>query len=90
MNTTKIQQPNYTANGTVYQLVIPMDIEEMIPVDDSVRLINAVMERINVCRVLPHGENRVVTQTSIQNPRLRIHERNIFQSKIRTGLPTRY
>ncbi len=47
MKTIKIQQPNYTANGTVYQLVIPMDIEEMIPVDDSVRLLNTVLERMN-------------------------------------------
>lgn len=38
VNTIKLQQPNYTANGTVYQLVIPMDIEEIIPLDDSVRL----------------------------------------------------
>lgn len=51
MKTIKIQQPNYTANGTVYQLVIPMDIEEMIPVDDSVRLLNAVMERMNYTKL---------------------------------------
>lgn len=28
-------------------MVIPMDIEEMIPVDDSVRLLNAVLERVD-------------------------------------------
>jgi len=40
-------QPDYTLNGNVYQLVIPMDIGEMIPADDSVRLLNSVLERMN-------------------------------------------
>lgn len=45
VNTMKLR-PDYTVNGTVYQLVMsmdmPMDIGEMIPADDSVRLFNAV------------------------------------------------
>jgi transposase len=40
-------QPDYTLTGNVYQLVIPMDIGEMIPADDSVRLLNAVLERMD-------------------------------------------
>ncbi|WP_084576499.1 hypothetical protein [Sporomusa malonica] len=41
---SKKLQPDYTINGNVYQLVIPMDIGKMIPAEDSVRLLNAVME----------------------------------------------
>jgi transposase len=48
---TKKLQPDYTTNGNVYQLVIPMDIGEMIPADDSVRLLNAVMERVDYRRL---------------------------------------
>jgi len=40
-------QPDYTLTGNVYQLVIPMDIGEMIPADDSVRLLNVVLERMD-------------------------------------------
>ncbi|TWH46689.1 IS1182 family transposase [Sporomusa sp. KB1] len=48
---TKKLQTDYTTNGNVYQLVIPMDIGEMIPADDSVRLLNAVMERMDYRRL---------------------------------------
>ena len=48
---TKKLQPDYTTNGNVYQLVIPMDIGEMIPADDSVRLLNAVMEKVDYRRL---------------------------------------
>jgi transposase len=44
-------QPDYTSNGSVYQLVIPMDIGDMIPADDSVRLLNAVFERIDYTKL---------------------------------------
>lgn len=46
-----ILQPDYTLNGSVYQLVIPMDIGEMIPADDSVRLLNAVFERMDYSKL---------------------------------------
>lgn len=44
-------QPDYTTPGEVYQLVIPMDIGEMIPADDSVRLLNAVFERMDYSKL---------------------------------------
>lgn len=44
---SNILRPDYTSTGNVYQLVIPMDIGDMIPADDSVRLLNAVLERID-------------------------------------------
>ncbi|SDR03655.1 Transposase [Pelosinus fermentans] len=42
---------NYTADGNVYQLVFPMDIGEMIPVDDSVRLLSVVLERMDYSKL---------------------------------------
>ena len=49
--TTIKLQPDYTSNGSVYQLAIPMDIGEMIPADDSVRLLDAVFERMDYTKL---------------------------------------
>lgn len=48
---TKNLQPNYTIDGNVYQLILPMDIGEMIPADDSVRLLSAVLERMDYSKL---------------------------------------
>ena len=45
------QLDQYTSPGSVTQLVIPMDIETLIPVDDSVRLLNSLIERMD-CSLL--------------------------------------
>lgn len=44
-------QANYTTEGNIYQLVLPMDIGEMIPADDSVRLLSAVLERLDYSKL---------------------------------------
>ena len=49
--TNPITQSDYTANGSMYQLTIPMDIGEMIPCDDSVRLLDAILERMDYSRL---------------------------------------
>jgi len=41
-----LQQEYYTTVPAVYQLVLPVDIGDLIPADDSVRLLNAAMERM--------------------------------------------
>lgn len=46
----KIQE-NYITDTTIYQLVLPMDIGEMIPADDSVRLLSAVLERLDYSKL---------------------------------------
>jgi len=38
---TNILRSGYTSNGSVYQPVLTMDIGELIPADDSVRLLGA-------------------------------------------------
>lgn len=50
MNKTKIQL-DYTSNGSVFQLSLPMDVTEIIPEKDSVRLLNAVLERIDYTKL---------------------------------------
>lgn len=46
--TNKNLHSNYKVNGDIYQLfLLPMDIGEMIPAEDSVRLLSAVMERMD-------------------------------------------
>ncbi|MDP3058900.1 MAG: transposase [bacterium] len=44
---TNILQPDYTLTGRMYQLALPMDIGIKILADDSVRLLNAVLERMD-------------------------------------------
>ena len=48
---TNILQSDYTSTGNVYQLAIPIDIGEMIPADDSVRLLNAALERMDYSKL---------------------------------------
>ena len=44
-------QPNYTLTGYEYQLALPLDVALLIPADDSVRLLNAVFERIDYSKL---------------------------------------
>ena len=45
-------QPDYTLTGCVYQLALPADIGELIPANDSVRLLNDILERMNYRELL--------------------------------------
>mgnify|MGYP000968892539 CR=1 FL=1 len=45
--TNNILLPKYTLTGGVYRLAMPMDIGDLISEDDSVRLLNAVLERMD-------------------------------------------
>lgn len=38
---------DYTSYGNSYQLVLPLDVALLIPADDSVRLLDAVLERVD-------------------------------------------
>ena len=44
-------QVEYTANGTEYQVCLPMNLEIIIPSDESVRLLNAVTEELDYRRL---------------------------------------
>ena len=43
----KITQQNYTAVRGTYQLILPLQIEILIPKDDSVRLLSQLMEELD-------------------------------------------
>jgi len=49
---SNILHPEYTSTGGVYQLVLPIDVGRLIPEDDSVRLLNAVIERMDFSKLL--------------------------------------
>jgi len=59
-----ILQSDYTSNGSVYQLVLPMDIGEMIPADDSVRLLDAILERMDYTKLYSAYSRLGRTETS--------------------------
>lgn len=44
-------QVDYTANGTEYQVCLPMNLEIKIPADDPVRLLNAVLEEMDYSKL---------------------------------------
>ena len=65
--TNTIIQPDYTAFGSVYQLVFPMDIGEIIPNDDSVRLLDAILERMDYSKLYNAYSRLGRTETSPKN-----------------------
>lgn len=48
MPINKLTQKNYTTFGSVYQISLPLNIEYIIPQDDSVRLLGQVVEEMNL------------------------------------------
>ena len=80
VKTIKIQ-PDYTSNGSVYQLAIPMDIGDMIPADDSVRLLDAVFERMDYTKLYAAYSRLGRNETS---------PKNLFKVVIYGGMNGRY
>ena len=62
-----ILQSDYTSTGSVYQLVLPMDIGELIPADDSVRLLDAILERMVYSKLYSAYSRLGRTETSPKN-----------------------
>lgn len=48
MSSKKILHKNYTTNGNLYQLKLPLNIEYLIPEDDSVRLLSHFVEGLDL------------------------------------------
>jgi len=48
MQTNKLIHKNYTSFGNVYQLKLPLNIEYIIPKDDSVRLLGQIVEEMDL------------------------------------------
>lgn len=52
MKDNKITQVDYTVYEPGYQLKLPIETEILIPNDDPVRLLNAVVERMNISEIM--------------------------------------
>lgn len=48
MRLNKLTQKNYTTYGNLYQIKLPLNIEYIIPQDDSVRLLGQIVEEMNL------------------------------------------
>jgi transposase len=61
MKTLKLQQKNYNTHMGSYQLMLPIDYEVIIPEDDSVRLLNLIVEGMDLTQLYeaysPIGRN---------------------------------
>jgi len=57
-------QSDYSKNGSYIQLSLPINTECLIPVDDSVRLIDQVLEELDYSfkRFLTRGKENVATE----------------------------
>jgi len=56
MISNKLLQKNYTTNRKFYQLKLPLNIEVLIPEDDSLRLLSQFVEGLdyqNYMRLIP-------------------------------------
>jgi transposase len=51
MTNIKLQQKDYNDGGATYQLVLPIDYEVIIPTNDSVRLLNLVIEGMDLSKL---------------------------------------
>jgi len=51
MKTINIQQKNYSAEQKIYQLVLPINYEVIIPEDDSVRLLSQITEELDYTKL---------------------------------------
>ncbi len=48
MNKKTNLQKNYSINERAYQLILPLDVEYVIPADDSVRLVNKIVDKMDL------------------------------------------
>ena len=59
---TKFTQSNYTTNGHIYQLHLPLEMEFKIPANDSVRLLGQIIEEMDLAKLYQsysrHGKNQ--------------------------------
>jgi transposase len=78
-------QKNYTTNQEKYQLVLPMPIDRMIPKDDSVRLLNQILEGLNYSNLYmaysPKGRKPAVLPKTLFKIIIYGYMNNIYSSR---------
>ena len=83
---------DYTLYGENYQLVLPLDLDRLIPSDDSVRLLSQFIERMflgdlyrTYCR--EGHENEPTPPSDAKDHDLCLYEPEVFQQGDRKCLP---
>ena len=68
MQTSNYTIKNYTENSEVYQLKLPLELDGLIPEDDSVRLLSQILEELDYTKLYQDysakGKNSVVDSKS--------------------------
>ena len=85
MQNKQIIPKNYTENSGVYQLVLPLNMEVLIPEDDSVRLLSHITEELDYKnRIMAYsskGRNPVVTPKPLFRVLVYAYMNNIYTSR---------
>ena len=94
--TSKIKyQKNYTEFNETYQLVLPLSLEDLVPDDDSVRLLSHELEELDYTLLYKayssKGRNPAVDpKTIVQDLTYAYSQKHLFFQKNRKSLFKRY
>jgi transposase len=85
MRTTKLHKKNYTEFNDGYQLVLPLNLEGLIPEDDSVRLLSHILEGLDYTKLYKAysstGRNPAVEPKIMFKIMTYAYSQNIFYKK---------
>ena len=90
MRTTNYTIKNYTENTEVYQLKLPLELDGLIPEDDSVRLLSQILEELDYTKLYQaysaKGRNPAVDPKTMFKILVYAYSQNIYSShKIETS-----
>lgn len=84
--TKQLTQKDYTQNSGSYQLVLPLNIEFLIPKDDPVRLLSQIMEELDYTKLMKayssKGRNPVVSPKTLFQVLVYAYMNNIYTSRM--------
>ncbi len=82
----QLTQKDYTQNNISYQLVLPLNIEFLIPKDDPVRLLSQIMEELDYSELKKgyssKGRNPVVSPKTLCQVLVYAYMNNIYTSRM--------
>ena len=62
---------DYTVHSNVYQLKLPLELDGLVPNDDSVRLLSQILEELDYTKLYQDYSTKVEIQQLTQRPCLR-------------------
>ena len=78
---TKLLQKDYTKNSDGYQLKLPLNLETIIPDNDSVRLLSQFVEAMDLTDLYSTYERIFcIAQNTFEDCALFLHERGLLLS----------